>query len=522
MRLLARVRRPWDLAAIVAVIFAMAYLAQGPTNNGNSHQALVLALADGTARIDETVSRVGDLSTTDTAWYDGHAYSNKAPGLALAALPAYLALEAVGETDDPARVLWALTLVGGVAAAALLLVLVQRVCDRAQPGLGTPVAIIIGLGTLILPFSTMLFAHVLSATLAFAAFALLWRERRGEPSLVLLAAAGAIVALAASTEYPVALAGLVLLLYAAARPGAVRRVAAYAAGGIAGLIPLAAYNWWALGSPLRLTYRYGVFIPGESRRDVLNNEVPFSTLWDVPTLNDVVRLLFYNWGLITAAPILALAAVGIVLLWRRQLRAEALVSVGVAAAFVLYSAGYYEPYGDTWAPRFLVPVIPFLALPLACACARYPGIAAPLAAGSIAVTAVVTATHPILALDGHVLDRLFSSELVGHSSTVVELAGYVTWWDTLPFFAAVLFAGGFAVGAIVRRAGPVPAREAAAGVVAVLGWALFSQLLPRVALSTSGETFIVLALAAGVVAAVVAVLRLAPVRARRDDAVVPG
>jgi hypothetical protein len=520
VRLLAGARRRrWDAAALAAVVFAMAWLAQGPTVNGNSHQALVRALADGTARIDETRFEVGDLGTTDTAWYGGHWYSNKAPGLAFVTLPAYFAVEAAGQADDPARTLWALCLLGCVVPAAVLLVLIRRVCDRVQPGLGTATAVLLGLGTLILPFSTLLFAHVLSATLAYAAFVLLWHERGRGEHLGLVAAAGLVAALAATTEYPVGIVGLILLLYAAARRGAVRRTTAYAAGGVVGLIPLAAYNWWALGSPLRLTYRYGVFIPGESRRDVLNNEVPFSTLWNVPSLHDVVRLLFFSWGLVTAAPILALSALGVVLLWRRRLRAEALVSVAVAVAFVLYSAGYYEPFGDTWAPRFLVPVIPFLALPLVCACARYPGLAAPLGAASIAVSAVVTATHPILALDRHVLDRLFSARLVGHSSTVVELAGHVTWWDTLPFFAAVLFAGGFAVAAIVRRAGPVEARDAAAGVVALLGWALFAQLIPRVAFATSGETYIVLGLAAAVVAAVAAVLRLAPVRARRDDAV---
>jgi len=509
--------RGWELAALLAVLFSMAYLVQGTNVNSSSHHALVRALASGTARIDETRHQIGDVATTDVAWYEGHVYSNKAPGLAFATLPAYLVLDAAGQTsrNDPSFVLWALGLVGLVLPAGILLLLLRAAVERLRPRLGTPVAVILGLGTLVLPFSTLFFAHVLSATLAFAAFAVLRHDRDGPPRLWLVALAGVLAALAATTEYPTALVGLVLVAYAAARPGRLRRAGAYLAGFAAGLVPLLAYDWWALGSPFRLTYRYSVFVPGATGRDLLLTDVPFSDVWNVPSLENVVKLLLYTWGIVSAAPVLALVPVGAYLLYREGRRAEPVIAGALAAAFVLYSASYYQPYGDTWAPRFLVAIVPFLALPLARACAEYPAVAAGLAAGSIVLTAAVTATHPITAWDGHILDRLLSPPFEGHSGTALQFLGLVSWWDTLPFFAAVLFAGGYAVAVVLRRAEPLPRAELATGGAALAGWVAFFQLEPRMLLQApddgNAQALLVLALVAAVVATVVAV-RLALAR----------
>ena len=56
-------------------------------------------------------------------------------------------------------------------------------CGRSRtgssPGYGTAAAVTLGLATLVMPFATLFFSHVLAAMLAFAAFALLWREREG-------------------------------------------------------------------------------------------------------------------------------------------------------------------------------------------------------------------------------------------------------------------------------------------------------------------------------------------------------
>ena len=53
--------------------------------------------------------------------------------------------------------------------------------DRLEPGLGIAAAVTLGGATLVLPFATLFFSHVLAATLGFAAFAVLLLEREGAP-----------------------------------------------------------------------------------------------------------------------------------------------------------------------------------------------------------------------------------------------------------------------------------------------------------------------------------------------------
>ena len=45
----------------------------------------------------------------------------------------------------------------------VLLLLVRSVVERFAPGFGTATAAIAGLGTLLLPFATLFFSHILSA-----------------------------------------------------------------------------------------------------------------------------------------------------------------------------------------------------------------------------------------------------------------------------------------------------------------------------------------------------------------------
>ena len=60
----------------------------------------------------------------------------------------------------------------------------------------------LGLGTMVLPLSTLLFSHVFTAFLGFGAFALMIRERDGPPSPMLLALAGLAIGYAVASEYP--------------------------------------------------------------------------------------------------------------------------------------------------------------------------------------------------------------------------------------------------------------------------------------------------------------------------------
>jgi len=65
----------------------------------------------------------------------------------------------------------------------------------------------------------------------------------------------------------------------------------------------------------------------------------------------------------------------------------------VTLAFIVYEAGYYDPYGGTSpGPRFLIPALPFLAIGLAPAYRRWPRIFALAALVSTALMIDASAT----------------------------------------------------------------------------------------------------------------------------------
>ena len=65
----------------------------------------------------------------------------------------------------PRRATWQVSIVGATLAALLLLLLVRSAAERIVPEYGAAAAVLLGTGSLVLPFSTLFFAHVLAATL---------------------------------------------------------------------------------------------------------------------------------------------------------------------------------------------------------------------------------------------------------------------------------------------------------------------------------------------------------------------
>jgi hypothetical protein len=481
-------RRHWTVLAIVALAFAAAFPMQINGWNQTSHYALVRALGDGTATIDNTRGEVGDVGAGDAAISDGHYYSNKAPGLAFVALPAFLVVDGIGmrTIGDPTRVIWALHLWSIVPAFVILLLLVRRLAERLEVGYGTAAAVAFGLGTLVLPFSTMFFAHVLSAMLGFAAFAVLWQERDGPPRGLLVAAAGALAGVAVVTEYSLVLVGAILGVYALARAPFIRRGLAYAAGVALGVTPLILYNLWAFGSPFHHTYEGN---QTDELGGFLGNGVPRPEL--------LFDALFSAWGLLTLTPVVVAGALGAVLAYRRGIRAEALVILAVLLVHLAWSSTFHlgiDIFGGLGPPRYLMMIFPFLALPLGIAFRSFPLTTVALALISAFQMAVITATNPLAAYDGGWLSRLLSADV---SQTGASIIGVTGWYTILLFFAAVVVA----VTAAVLATPPVRTRpwEAAAALAPLSAWALVALAADNPAghgFGVSYVTGVVLAIAA--------------------------
>jgi hypothetical protein len=468
------------LAAVLLVGLASAVMIQSFSWNQTSHYDLTRALNDDQTTIDPYQANTGD-----KVLYKGHYYSARAPGLALFLLPFYDTLNLVhaeswtdahvAPPDHPGdEMIYLLGLWGNVLPGLLLVALVWRVAERYEPGYGVAAAVVCGLGTMVLPFSQLLFSHVFTTFLSFAAFWLMLRERDGPPSPMLLALAGLAMGYAFSSEYPTFFAAIVLGLFLLSRkdsltlPGVLRRGGAYVLGGLVGIVPLLLYNHYAFRSWTHLAYS-----------DVPRQQKGFFGI-GAPSLRVLVTLLFDSRGLLTISPVLIMGAIGTAMLYRRGRRAEALTIAGICLCFLAYNSGYYLPFGGGFmGPRFLDTLLPFLAFPVALTLKRFPGPTIALATISIVTTVVATITHPLIGYENEAVTwmRYLSQGLF--QPTIASAYGLGRGWGGIwPFLLA-------AGGAVLAATWATPRLRLSAatlrwGLAALLGWALFAVLAPTV------------------------------------------
>ncbi len=466
------------LLAILFVGVAFATVIQSFSWNQASHFDLIRSLNNDGTTIDAYQANTGD-----KVEYNGHIYSARAPGLALFALPFYdtlnvLNADAVARDSQAQRgddeMVYFIGLWGNVLPGLLLLLLVWRVSDRFEPGYGAAAAVVLGLGTMVLPLSTLLFSHVLTAFLGFAAFALMLKERDGPASPMLLALAGLAMGYAVASEYPLFFVSLVLGLYLLSRRDArtplaiFKRAGAYIAGGIVGIVPLLLYNHYAFHSWTHLAYS-----------DVKRQKAGFFGI-GMPKPKVFSTLLFDSRGLLTVSPVLIMAGIGTVLLYRRGKRAEALTVLGICLCYIGYNSGYYLPFGGGFmGPRFLTTMLPFLAFPLAIALKRYPGPTIALAAVSITTTIIASITHPLVGYETETVDWMRYLSKGFFQPTIASAFGLGRSWGGIwPFFLAA--GGGVLLATLATPRLRLSNAALVRGLFAVVAWALFAALAPTV------------------------------------------
>jgi hypothetical protein len=402
-----------------------------------SHFCLARALAAGRLDIEPCAGGASDI-----AFYGGYIYSNKAPGMSVIALPAVEAVGLPGSTSWTSTGdlrLWLVRVLTSGVAFVICAFLLGRIAEGLNPGSGGFVLVASGLGTFLAPFAATGFDHVTTAAFGFGAFVLAWGRR---PALAGLAAG-----IAYAVEYEAA-AILVLVGVYVALLGR-RRLGRYLVGALPPVALSAAYSWAAFDRPWRIPQHYDLFsFPGVNpAAGILGIQVPRLTS---------IRLLFVgDRGLLVVTPIVLMGAAGLWLLYRRGFRAEALLCAAVAVAFIIGEAGYGDPYGGTSAgPRYLIPALPFLAVGLAPAFARWRRLTIVLAVASIAASLVLTLTWAQSGFQGnHYRDTVWGeiARTIWHHSgsrLTVDLAENVVDWAGVSASYGALVVGTCAVAAL--------------------------------------------------------------------------
>lgn len=354
--------------------------------NQNSRFDMTMAIVDQqTLRIDDYVANTGDYAIVD-----GHAYSDKAPGLSLLAVPVYgttqlaqpFGLGAVsnrlaesgalqgtltqgGDDLSPERVeqmiaLYLATIVCVAIPAAgmgvLLAKMVERVAGCRTAGILS--ALIIGLATPVFTYSQAFYGHVPAAACVVAALACIVLRDTPDLSNRRLLTIGFLLGLGVLIEYPTAIVGLPVALWALwlARG---RAVVWGTLGALPPLLTLAAVNWIAFGTPRPVGYEHSALWQEQHDTGFLSITYPhWDAIWGI-TFSPFRGLFFF-------APVLLLAVVGTRWVLRsRQQRTVGIVALtAFVAMFLFVSSSVMWWGGFAVGPRYLLPAVPLLAFPL--------------------------------------------------------------------------------------------------------------------------------------------------------------
>lgn len=357
--------------------------------NQNSRLDMVVAIVDdGTFEIDPYVS-----NTVDYAEIDGHYYSDKAPGVALLGVPVYASLrpflnmpwmervtgrlanhEAFASTlreggsgvfEEKLRFAILQVVLGGLFAAlptAILACLMFLYLGRLVSSVPTRLLVVLAytLATPAFAYSAAFYGHQLAAAMLFFVFYVLSRMGSNTRSWHLVVV-GLVLGYAVVTEYPAALPASVLWLYALHRSRKQGRLTA--------MVPLTAsclvialgwmvYNNTVFGGPLELGYSHSALWQEQHHTGFLSLTRPrFDALFGITF--GAFR------GLFLLSPWLLLSIPGFFFWWRLgDRKADALCSAGCALPLFLFNASSVMWWGGfAIGPRYLLPGIPFLALP---------------------------------------------------------------------------------------------------------------------------------------------------------------
>jgi hypothetical protein len=363
-----------------------------------------------------------------------HIYPNKAPGTTILAIPSFwittVVLKPLIWFGLPEWIYWHmvayLTIISTIGllsaiAAVLMYTILRQTTGDNYFSLFTILAA--WLGTMLFPFSTLFFSHVQTAALLVIGFYLVFRFRQDQcittrSSSLRLGGAGFLLAFSVATEYPAALSLGVLSAYAA---WAIWRsmtnnkqkaalAAAFAVGLLTGLGILAAYNLAAFGKLVYVPYEayakanssFPVYSRGVLGIHWSGAEQFLHALASI-TIHPPIGILYLgieNWRIYATSPVLWLVLPGLVIMLRQhELRPEGLVVGAMILAYVLFITSYgnsiYDWSGAAYlGPRHIIPLLPFLALPLYFGARKLRFFFYPLLAISVFYMLLATAIEP--------------------------------------------------------------------------------------------------------------------------------
>ncbi|HTS38585.1 MAG TPA: hypothetical protein VMH04_23120 [Candidatus Solibacter sp.] len=371
----------WKQALLLAatVFISCIYFYEGGGWNQNSRFDLVRAIVERhTLQIDAFHE-----NTQDKAYFQGHYYSDKAPGLVFLAVPFFAVarpvLRMAGVDPESPRGEFELSYLVGAGSVALPIALaamcVFLLCLRfgADVSGAAFATLVMCVGTPLWAYASLFWAHALVGACLVFALAAAMKLAPGQNNFLWALAVGLAAGWATVTEYPAAPASAILAVFAVSRvwkdkDGGARLRAAFGIGvGAAICIAvLLGYLYAAFGS-FRPSYSYY-----DPQSFSFMQQQGYMGL-TYPHPDRLLKLLFgCSRGLFFASPVMLVAPVGLWWSWKQKTnRGAMLVIAAIAAYYFLFNASFYWwKAGLSFGPRYAGACIPLLCVGLSVAWSR--------------------------------------------------------------------------------------------------------------------------------------------------------
>jgi hypothetical protein len=337
------------LFLLAAVTFG--YFTGGKGWTQDAHFDLTRALVEHqTFSIDRYAQNTGDVSHGT----GGHTYINKPPGASLLAAIPYAVVFVVEtllhvQVDGMTRINRWIATAFSVGLCGACIGPVLYLYGRRRIGTTAPAALaaagVVLFGTVIFPYSTMLFAQVPAALFLLLAVVILSKHPL---------ASGIAAGLALSCFYVCAAAAAILFVVAWTQSW--RSAVRFFAGIFPWIVLAGIYQWLCFGSPFRTAV--------EASTPFTDKGALFGVL-RMPSLEALAGITFSPYrGLFFASPVLILALIGLVrMAKRRDLRPDFLAVVAIVSMFFIAIASFNGWNGGcAFGARYLVPIVPLLGI----------------------------------------------------------------------------------------------------------------------------------------------------------------
>jgi len=328
--------------------------------------------------------------TSDRAYFNGHYYSDKEPGLSFIAIPIYATWKFLYYNFFPTSfiqnnladsihftnkinnvllfdylnpgffILLSMILVTVLISplfTALTVVLIYKISKYFTQKENYKMLLVFtfGLGTLAFP-SALIFSDLTVATfLCFLAFYILFKEKeRKIKNNKYILFAGILVGFSVTISLITILIGLAFIIYIIYYSK--KNVVYYFLGAFLGILPLFIYNFFIFGNPIVFT------------RDNIDQIIwPFALQVLPRSLKPFImfRLLIDSYkGLFYYYPILLLSIPGLYFMYK-QFKIESFLIIFIFLLFLLINSSLIEDWwgGAFFGPRHLTYIIPFLVIP---------------------------------------------------------------------------------------------------------------------------------------------------------------